>query len=387
MRAAPHAPAVVCFPFIGDRVGGSHVSALSLIRHLDPARFMPLIVVHRPEGPLASLLQKEGLPFEAAPVADHLELFAPHDWRAGVQVLSALPRLARFLRARRAALVHTNDGRMHLTWGLAARLAGSRLLWHHRSDPRAFGLRFVAPWAAHHVVAVSRFASPRSGRFLAARRSSVVHSPFDVPGLVAIDRAACRARLVAELGCPPETCFLGYFGTLVARKRPLAFVEIIAALKHLAPDLPVMGLLFGHAIENFDAAVAARAEALQVADAVRLMGFRYPGEAWLAACDLLLVPAIDEPFGRTLIEAMLVGTPVIATASGGNPEALRDDETGFLVPPEDIAGFARRSLQLLRDPALRQQISAAARADALDRFGIERHADAIMRIYAQLLGR
>jgi glycosyltransferase involved in cell wall biosynthesis len=117
------------------------------------------------------------------------------------------------------------------------------------------------------------------------------------------------------------------------------------------------------------------------------MGFRYPPECWIAACDVLLVPAVDEPFGRTLIEAMLLGTVVVAAASGGNLEAIRDGETGYLVPPDDAAACAGQILRVVREPELCATVVAAARRDALSRFGLRQHAEAIMRVYDAMLGR
>ncbi len=88
---------------------------------------------------------------------------------------------------------------------------------------------------------------------------------------------------------------------------------------------------------------------------------------------------------RPLIEAMLVETPVVATASGGNVEAIRDRETGRLVPPEDAQALADACATLLRDPAMMEGIGQSARADALLKFGEARHADAIMAIYDDML--
>jgi glycogen synthase len=105
----------------------------------------------------------------------------------------------------------------------------------------------------------------------------------------------------------------------------------------------------------------------------------------MAACDVLLVPAVDEPFGRTLIEAMLLGTVVVAAASGGNPEAIRDGVTGHLVPADDAVAFAERSLGLLADSARKGALAEAARREALERFGLRQHAAAIMRVYDAML--
>src|SRR3546814_15212399 len=95
---------------------------------------------------------------------------------------------------------------------------------------------------------------------------------------------------------------------MVTRKRPLLFVETIAAINRRRPNNPAIGLLFGSPLEDgLDQAVIARAAELGVSDHIRMMGFRHPSEPWPAACDALLVTAVDEPFGRTLIEALQIG--------------------------------------------------------------------------------
>jgi glycosyltransferase involved in cell wall biosynthesis len=373
---------VVCFPFAGHLVGGSHLSAAKLIQHLDRARYCPLVVLHRPEGDMAELFRTHGIAFEPAPDEGSLEGGRPvaDAWFALTRTL----RFARFVRGRGVAIVHSNDGYTHATWALPARLAGARFLWHHRREPDAKGLRFLAPWAADRVVSVSRYAVPRPGRFSAARKCEVVPSPFDTDA-APVDRATRRRSLIEQLRCAPETRIIGFFGNLLERKRPLMLVDTIAELRARAPMLPLAGLIFGQDRDGRAEAVGRRAAARGVADCIRLMGFRYPPEPWLAGCDVLLVPAVGEPFGRTLIEAMLLGTVVVAAASGGNLEAIRDGQTGYLVPPDDPAAFADQILRILGDPELCRAVAEAARRDAIARFGLRRHAEQIMRVYDSML--
>jgi glycosyltransferase involved in cell wall biosynthesis len=219
----------------------------------------------------------------------------------------------------------------------------------------------------------------------AAHKCSVVYSPFDVARAQDLDRGACRARLVAELGCRPDSLLVGYFGNLVQRKRPLSFIDTIAAIRHRAPELNAIGVLFGKALDGLEPVVRARAEELGIADRIHLMGFRYPGEPWMAALDLLVVTAVDEPLGRTLVEAMLLGTPVIAADSGGNPEAIRHKETGLLVRADSPDAFAEAAIALSRAPAMRASIVEEAKQDAAARFGVERHVTSITSIYSSLL--
>jgi glycosyltransferase involved in cell wall biosynthesis len=378
----PAAPVVVAFPFTGSLVGGSHFSAAKLIQTLDRGRYQPVVLLHQLEGPLADLLRKLGIAFEPAPSERFLD---GGSLRNDVGfVLTQTLRFARFLRQREVRIVHTNDGDSHATWALPTRLAGARLLWHHRKDPGAKSLRYLAPWAADRIVSVSEFAAPKPGLFSPARKNTVVHSPFDTDG-PAPNRTSARASLLEELGCGPDTRVIGFFGNLMARKRPLLFVDAIAEMRARAPDLPLAAAIFGQDRDDLAAAIRQRAAARGVADCVHIMGFRHPPERWMAACDVLLVPAIDEPFGRTLIEAMLLGTVVVAVASGGNPEAIRDGVTGHLVPVDDAVAFAERTLGVLADPVCKSALADAARRDALMRFGLRQHAEAIMRVYDAML--
>lgn len=377
-------PVTIAFPFAGGIVGGSHISAIKLIKGLDPLEFKPLVILHRCEGPTAELLRAEGIPFEAAPI-DCFDLSAPGRLRQMLATPGMAWTLGRFLRHRDVKIVHTNDGPMHATWAIAARLAGAKLLWHHRGNPRAAGLRFVAPWLANRVVAVSSFASPAPGLISAANRCSVVHSPFDTT--IAAPRASVPSidAELAALDLPPGAILLGFFGHFVDRKRPLQFVEAVAAVIARRPRLVVVGLMFGEVLEpGLDAKVMARARKLGIADNIRLMGFRTPPEPWLERCELLVVTAVDEPYGRTIIEAQLLGTPVVAAASGGNIEAIRDMETGVLVPPDRPAAFANAIISLLENPATARKLAATARDEALLRYGIDGHVRSISDIYRQL---
>jgi glycosyltransferase involved in cell wall biosynthesis len=105
----------------------------------------------------------------------------------------------------------------------------------------------------------------------------------------------------------------------------------------------------------------------------------------MAACDIHAVPAIDEPFGRSLIEAMLLGTPVVAAASGGNLEAIEEGVTGLLSAADDPAAMAEAILRLLDSPDQAETIAAKALKAATQLYGADRHVAQISAIYQSLL--
>ncbi len=384
---------VVAYPFVGDEVGGSHISAVGLICALDQSKYKPLVILHQPGKALEAYLTERGVSFVKSP---EVAVMSP---RHSYGVAGKLSRgfgyarttalLSSFLREHEVDIVHTNDGQMHATWALAARLSGARLLWHHRGDPDAFGVNVMAPLLANHIVTVSRYVQPTRPILPVSHKLSVLHSPFDHPTILP-DREDCRREFVRELDLPEETRFVGYVGGLIDRKRPVRFVEVIHAFLQRFPDFPLVGLVFGIPspdLPNPEPEMRARARELGVERRIKMMGFRAPVAPCMSALDALLVPAINEPFGRTLIEAMLLETPVIATRHGGNIEAIVDGVTGFLVEPEKPEAFVDPLARLLMNAGEHRRISSTARENALTKYGTEAHVKGISLLYERIVGR
>lgn len=378
-------PITVLFPFSGKVIGGSHISALGLIENLDPREFKALVVVQHPSGKVGEFFRSQGVALLDCPMWRDVPPGAGVFSGGVLGTLNDLSWQVRFLRRLRVNIVHTNDGCTHVNWAVAARLAGCKLVWHHRSDPATRSLRWLAPLVADRVISVSRYASPRPGLYSAASRLSVIHSPFDTS--VQEDRSRARRDILQEAAAPAGSLLVGYFGLLIDRKRPARFIEAIAAANRMSRDQPVIGLMFGQSTEpEMDGRLLQHAYDQGVGDKVMFMGFRSRPTHWLAGCDVLLVPAVDEPFGRTLVEAMLVETPIVAARSGGNPEALKDGALGTLVAPDDVEAMAAACLALAEDPVDARAQAKLARSDSLLRFGVQRHVAAVSEIYRQLTG-
>ncbi|ODS55122.1 MAG: N-acetyl-alpha-D-glucosaminyl L-malate synthase BshA [Acidobacteria bacterium SCN 69-37] len=122
-----------------------------------------------------------------------------------------------------------------------------------------------------------------------------------------------------------------------------------------------------------------------LADAVDFVGEQHDVVAWLSAADLFLLPSAQESFGLAALEAMSCEVPVVASRVGGLPEVIRDGVTGFVCDPDDIAGMAARSVELLRNPALRQHIGRAAAADVGRRFCTDIVVPQYERFYDEVL--
>ncbi|MBN1237099.1 MAG: glycosyltransferase family 4 protein [Gammaproteobacteria bacterium] len=378
-------PVPVCFPFAADiDVGGGHPSAMLLIRHLDPSRFRPIIVLHGPEGPAGAWLAAHGADFEQVRLAGYAGGVRRRPLRDAGYLLRRSASLARLLREARVRIVHANDIWMLGTWTAAAKRAGTKLVWHHRSGARYGAIHRLGFSLADQMIAVSSFAA---GRRAGHRKCRIIPNPFEIDGRM--DRGPCRDRLLRELRVPANTQIVGFFANLnrpvSRRKRPLVFVETVAALRARMPELPVVGALFGSVNETFEAEVERRAAALGVSDSIFCMGFHDPVEPYLRGCDVVVAPAVDEGFGRVPIEAMLLGTPVVASDHGNHSDLIRHGATGLLATADDPAAFAAAALELLRNPERRNAIVERALVEARCRFSARASGDAVMAVYEELL--
>ncbi len=106
---------------------------------------------------------------------------------------------------------------------------------------------------------------------------------------------------------------------------------------------------------------------------------------WLHRCNLFVLPSLTEGFSNALLEAMALGLPCIATAVGGNLDAIVDGQSGWLIAPRDPSGLAEAIHELAWNPALCARLGAAARKRATDLFGWDQCLNGYLQLYEDLL--
>lgn len=105
------------------------------------------------------------------------------------------------------------------------------------------------------------------------------------------------------------------------------------------------------------------------------------------AADVFVLPSVQEGQGIVLLEAQACGKPVVAFGVGGAKEAVKDDESGFLLELGDTDGLAERLLKLLGDEALRQKMGAAGRQFVAENYTWDLCAERMLKIYRETLAK
>lgn len=196
-------------------------------------------------------------------------------------------------------------------------------------------------------------------------------------------RRAPTARLREELGIPEHAPVLGSVANLHRYKGHL---DIVAAAPQLLAQVPDCYFLFVGRDAGAAAEIEAEAERLGVRERIILTGERDDVPQLLQCMNVFVLASHEEGFSNAILEAMATALPVIATRVGGNPEAVADEITGFLVPPRDGAAIAEAAIPLLRNPELARDMGERGRKRVADRFSYEAMILGMQTFYAEALG-
>ncbi len=314
-------------------------------------------------------------------------------WGAGLSrvrrdssLLRAVPLAGRLLAtaadlvrtARRHDVLYANSQKAFVLAALAACIARRPLVWHLHDiiDSAHFGAgqRRLQVGLANRFASCVVVPSPEAASAFvsAGGRPGLVRV---VPnGLDLVPDPASAASLRAELGLPRGR-LIGVFSRLAPWKGQHVVLQALASL----PD--VSCLLAGDALfgeQEYLTHLHSLAQDLGVADRVHFLGQRTDVPRLMRAVDAVVHPSIHpEPFGRTLIEAMLLRAPVIATDAGASSGILQGGAAGTLVPPNDPAALAAALTHLFDDPADLPAQTDLAERRARDIYGMAAMQDAI----------
>jgi glycosyltransferase involved in cell wall biosynthesis len=391
----------------GGVVGGSLTGLYHLIRGLDRGRFEPAMLLYEPkeiEADLKALavrvhhVHRRRIPKEHALL--QYEGYRRAKGFGGVRLLLGLGRqalrlaaeelpaaahIASVIRREKPDVVHLGNGvRANFDGVLACWLTRTPCVCHVKGfEKYSARERWVAPHIDALVCMTKALQEHCARHGVRGRRTQVVYDALDETAFAPRgDPRTVRAELGIANGAP---C-LGVVGNIQEWKGQAVLVEAMARVVAAVPQ--ARGLIIGgvhRAGAAYHQQLQSRIRDLHLERCLSITGFRGDIADVMNALDIVVHTSVrPEPFGRVILEGMLLGKAVVATAAGGVPELIRDGETGFLVPPDDAPRLAERLIPLLQDPTLRQRVGQRAQAWVRQHCSLQRHVAAMSAIYEEL---
>jgi len=379
----------VLFPVNELKIGGAEQQLLELVRGLDKSRFRPIVAPLYPGGALDT-------EFRAVPGATVVDLN-----RRGKLDFWPVAQLVSIVRRYDVDL-----GQPFLSpatcFGVAAALTTSLLFRRvltvvtERCGVRLVrGRGYKAYRAAEDLL--TRFAdqvvaNSEAGRAdlllrgLPTRKIRVVYNGINPERLRPNGAAVAENRAQLGVSGDPRNAddrhVVGILASLTPQKGHDTLIRALALVAARWPG--VRCAIVGDGPQR--QALEELAVSLGLAEQVVFFGYQRRVADFLAACDVLVSASRDnEGCSNSILEAMSLGIPVIATDVGGNPELVKDGHTGYLVPVDDAAALAGAVAHALGDADGRRQRAAAARRLIDTQFGLRRMVAEYEALYNALL--
>jgi glycosyltransferase involved in cell wall biosynthesis len=346
--------------------GGTERQLAEMAKGLDRRRFEPHVGCLRAEGIRREELLAAGVPLVEFPVPSFRSPLLFREWR----------RLGHYVEKHRIAIVHSFDPPSTLLAVPAARWFRAPVVL---SSQRA--QRRLTPGVMHQLLRLT-------DRL--------------VDGIV-VNTRAVRGELIEEDRVPASKIHLCYNGIDTETFRPLD--------RRIPPDDLVIGVLCGlrrekaidTLIQAFAAvrrpgmklvivgegvmrdSLAALAQQLGVAADCHFEPTTSDAAGWLRSMDIFVLPSLSEALSNSLMEAMACGCCAVASRVGGNPELVRDGETGLLFRPGDAPDLAAKLNRLIGNPGLRRELACAGAQYLHQEFSLARSVRRMEEIYEACL--
>lgn len=341
-----------------------------------------------PEGSLESRARRHGIDLRIIPEFRR-NLHAWRDWRSYCEIV-------RLLRQLQPDLVHTHASKAGILGRWAAAKLGLPAIhtihgasFHYGQNPLAYRLyQSLERQAARSTARFISVADAMTDQYVAAGvaprdRFVTISSGFDVEPFLSPPRPPADVR--RELGLLPEHVVVGKVARLFHLK---GHEFVIEAARTVCAQHPQVRFLFvGDGVLRGE--YERRLDALGLRDKFVFAGLVPPERVaeLIHAMDIVVHTSLWEGLARVLPQGLIAGKPVVSFAIDGAREVVIPDQTGCLVPPQDVAALAGSLSRLIADPELRRRFGRTGRERFTDQFRHQTMTRRIRDVYADVLSR
>lgn len=395
-------------------MGGSCVSLLYLIQHLDRTRYNPIVACVHDSPEVIDFYRSHGIETIHWPgislfkhtTGGWYPLYKPISVARLMRQIWQLPgsvvQTRRLIEYVQPDFVHLNSLVLSPS-ALGVKQAQVPLIWHVRESvhPGHIGLRrYLLSYLFLRLADAGIFISESDRQKLTrGEKGSVIHNFVDFQ---LFDYTIDGVPIRTELGLSTKEKLVLFLGGQNVIKGVFPLLRAMLVVKQNVPDAHLLICNWQKRRPRGFVSTAVRSvlsmrgqstapqrirqfmDRYQMHDFVHKLPWRHDVPNLLAASDVLVFPSIEPHFARPVIEAGAMGKPIVASRIGGVEELVTDGETGILVPPRDSEALAEAITGLLNDPARSTKMGIKGREQAYQRFSARANVEATTAIYDQL---
>ncbi len=362
----------ICFPFIGDSIGGSQLASIILIKNLKFIGFNYKVIL-MDHGPLEKILIKEKIKYEVLKIRKSkfnlsIFLFLLFSFFKAIQLRSYIIR-------NKIEILHTNDLRMHYFWSVICKINNIYHIWHQHSAYYSRRNIFFS-YLSNKILTVSNFCK-NSFTSEMSKRALVLSNPFEKKLFInENEKTKINNILRKKMKISKNTKIISFIGNRKSQKRLNIFLKLIVTLEKIE-----FSDVFFFVIGNFENSDPIFKDIKK--SKMKIIKNKYYLKNYFAISNIIISPAINEGFGRTIIEAMMTQTPVIASNSGAHKELIKHKKNGFLCKIDSEKDFIKEILFILskKNKLIIQKIIKNAFKDVKEKYKLIYYLKKFKKIY------
>ncbi len=368
----------ILYPIIDGQVTGGNIVCLHLIEAALNQGWD--VLVNSPsEGQFCDILREKKVKVY------HLDTTRSFNWLSAV-------KMAQLIKKEQVSLVHAHAPFAgSIISSLAGKFAGVPVIIHaHLQDTLSSNSlirsyqNIMNYWTSRKccdaIIAVShQVKDALITEGFDSRKFHVVHNGTP------INNQQINTNIRSQLNIPKDIPVVIHIGRLCKSKGQHLLLKAAANLHQLGQE--AVYLIVGKDLEQDGAYLnylKDMAQELGVNQSVHFLGHRADIPQLLALSDLLVLPSYTEGLPLVILEAMAAGLPVVATPVGGIPEVVIHQETGFLVPVEDVRALGDAILRLLQNPHLKNEMGNKGLEMINENFSLEKMCGEVFDIYEKV---
>ncbi len=360
-----------------SQLGGAELCLADIAQHFSQTSLVGVFS----EGPFPDYLRQRQIPVKILG-GQPLRVKKDSSLLTGIKSLNRLVPLIKTVvqLSKDYDLIYANTQKA-LVVGAIASLLSRRPLVYHLHDIvsaahfSAINRRIIITFANQAVLVIANSQASYDAFIQAGGRSDrmlVVYNGFrpEIYANCVQHREAVRNKIAFTTPCSAEDGFpfmVGHFSRFSPWKGQHVLIEALQYCPDNTVALLVGDALFGE--EDYVQQLHSQVNALKLERRVKFLGFRSDIPQLMAGCDLVAhTSTAPEPFGRVIVEAMLCGCPVVATAAGGALEIINHGQTGWLTPPDDARQLADVIMSVYRQSEVAKAIALQGQDFVQQRF-------------------
>lgn len=292
----------ILFPFVGDNIGGSHLSSLNLIKNLNKKKYKTEIIIHE-KGKFYKYLKVNNIRFQYHSLKFDKNLM---DFiKKPMNTIKNIIKLRRFIITNNYKIIHGNDLRINFFWSLAS-FNCSNFIWHQRTlIKKNSKIHIFAHFFSKYIICISNNVK-NTFAYTNSNKVKKIYNSFPKENKILFNK---KNNKIVILLC----------SKLIEEKNVKVFFQVINEFNKKKNNFNFWILGDGK-LKNYYKSKFKKNKN------VKFLGFRINTKDYYRIADILVAPSLIEAFGRTIIEALNNGTYVIASNNNSFKEIVTDNK-------------------------------------------------------------